>query len=704
MSVPAARMPVAEREPVLAEPYRSILQEWQDRRENALHDRRKHEPAWHIARSFLAGRQWVGWNPRTRRVVTEANPANRERHTVNLITSYHQTVLGKLYVEDLRPDLLFSREDIESQGVTEHTQLIAKYAWDVEVEGDRRMFRVLHNMLTYGTGAARCLFDPTQGPVIAEVPIVDGEPVMDPSIARDFVAQAQLEGRTVQIEPVREGRIVWEPLDPFSLLVPPGVEDEHDFPYLMIERAMWTKAVQSRYPTAPEDLKAQELEVLETRPRELPAHDNASPESTSKLRDHVLVTTGYEMPTAEYPEGRTITWTGSTILEMRERLPYKLRGKAHHGIVFFHYHRVNGRFWSQGVIEPLIGPQRQINRAASQRIELKDRNLGRVYADKGTFTPMNTPRGKVMEVIEIPMHARVPTEVAGGGIGPWIQAEQEIHIADMDRVAGLHDVTMGKSPSGVTAYAAMALLAEQDERRVGPVLKEIRYSLGDLMLLTLDLVKVYWPEGKHGAVAGPDGRVETFMYRSSLLPSEFYFDVSKGTPLPQSPAMESQKIFDLFNAAIAAGTPLPPEWLKDSLDQGRPLPFPKREEQVQQKNAEYENYLIEKGVPVMPNYYDDDYVHIMAHRHAQVARAGTPGMEQLAQALEMHIVMHMEQIKLKNPGTTGANTNLPQLQGGHGVEGQSGAVNLQGLAQNLNAPPPSSSGGAARESDSRRSS
>lgn len=699
----SVRTPPAEYEAPLEEPFKSLLVEWRERRKNALSDRRKYEPAWHMARAFLAGRQWIGWNNRTRRVVSLPNPDDRERHTINLITQYHQTVLGKLYVEDLRPDLLFTREDIEAQGISEHTQVVAKYAWETEVEADRRVFRCLHKMLTYGTSAMRCLFDPSQGAIIDEVPVVDGQPIYDKNMAMQIVAEAQQAGRQVAIEPVREGRIIWEPLGPFSLLPPPGIEEHDDFPWIMIDRALDVKYVQMRFPTAPQDLKAMELEVVDSMPREVPSFSGEDAPSASKVKGHVIVTTGYEMPTADFPEGRYLTWTGNHILEYREKLPYKLRGKPHHGITFYHYHNLDGRFWSQGVVEPLIGPQRQINRAASQRIELKDRNLGRVYARKGTFNLSNMPKGKIMELIEIPLGFDYPQEVAGGGIGPWVEQEHMISMDDMDRVAGLREVSLGNAPAGVSAFSAMALLAEQDERRVGPVLKGVRHGIADALLLTLELVRHYWPEGKHLAVAGPEGRIQAFQYSQAQLPSEFYFDVSKSAPLPTSPAIESQKIFDLYHAAIAAGAPLPPEWLKDSLDQGRALPFPKREEQVQQQNAQFENYLIEKGAPVMPKYFDDDFIHIQVHRHAQVQQASTPGTEQFAQALEMHIMMHMEQVKLKKP-MSGQGTALPAMQGGHGIEAQSGGVSLQGLAQNVNGPPPASSGGAARESDSRRSS
>jgi hypothetical protein len=310
---------------------------------------------------------------------------------------------------------------------------------------------------------------------------------------------------------------------------------------------------------------------------------------------------------------------------------------------------------------------------------MKDRNLGRVYARKGTITAANRPVGKIMELIEIPLHADFPQETTGTPLGPWVENEARMNDEDMDRISGLREVSLGQAPAGVSAYSAMALLAEQDERRVGPVLKELRRGLGDALLLSLDLVKRYWMEDRQIAISGPDGLVEVHNFTHSGLPVDFYIDIAKGSPLPTSPAVESQKIFDLFNAATAAGQPLPVDWLKDSLDAGKALPIPKREQAVQAGKAEQENLMMSQGVQIQPAYYDDDYVHIQIHRQAQIEASQVPGMEQNVMIVEQHIQMHAQNAAMKKPTSADA---VPQMQGDHGVEAQNGAhANMQGAAQ-----------------------
>lgn len=666
-------------------PGAQLLSVWEKRREQALHERRRYEPTWAICESFLAGRQWVDWSTapgsRTGRVISSPNPQGRERHTVNVITNYVQTLLGKLFVEDLRPTVIFTRDDNEAESVASHTRAMARYLWDVELSADTQLHNVLLAMLTYGTAGMRCYFDTTKGEEIGEFPVgPDGQPIMDLAQARAYVLQAQAAGQQVQFIPVREGKVTWETLHPRHILAPPGVVSEDQFPWLMIEKAVPVEWAKAKYPRATGEFREEQLVSYGALGMGYDASDpNAAPSDPGKLKEHVLITTGYELPTLQYPNGRQVTFAPKQkiICDVIEALPYKLHGEPHHGVTFFHYHQLPHRWWSKGVVEDLIGPQRQKNRARSQMIEMKDRNLGRVYAKKGTITAANKPVGKIMELIEVPLHAEFPVETPGTPVGPWIENEAAINDGDMQLVAGLRDPSFGQAPNGVVAYSALALMVEQDDRRTGPTLKRVRIGVGDAMVLSLELARRYWQDNKELAIAGPEGEMELVLYKRTQLPIEFYVDVSRHAPLPTSPAVESQKIFDIFNAATSAGQPLPIEWLKSSLDAGRALPIPKQMDEVQMGKAETENILLSQGQPVFPSYYDDDYLHILVHRNMQAEIMAQPQMQQL---FEMHIQMHAEQAALKRP--TQAGSSVPSAQGGHGIEAQNGNVtSQQGLAQ-----------------------
>jgi hypothetical protein len=637
------------------------VSKWQERREQARRDRARYEPIWHMCHHYLAGRQWIGWAERERRIISlhdHPDWRHRERHTVNVLTSHVWNTLARVISDDLRPDITFRRDDIESERFAEQARRAWQYSWQEEVGADDALLITLLKEFTYGTAATRCYFDPTEGAELGELPLDDdGRPITNPQEAMAYVAQAQMEGRRVRFDRVKEGRSIWEPLSPFNIFPPPGVERECDFPWLIIERPFSIEAVQRMFTSKAKNLVAQDLTSTDmAASREPGVSDDPFGSSSGKLEDHVLLSTGYEYPCPEYPNGQTTTWCKDTLLARDDKLPYMIDGVPTDGISFFHYHRIPGRFWAQGIVEPGMGIQRQINRARSQQIEMKDRNMGRVYAHVGTVTEANKPVGKINELIEVQLGHQFPVETQGIPPGPWIQAEAEIGQMDLNRVLGVSDVSRGLAPQGVSAYSALALLSEQSERTIEPIIKMTRKSIIKLAKATLHNIRLYWPSSKQIAIAGDDGLYDAFIFESAQLPESVFIIWPEGPPRPRSQAAEIQKIFDLYDRSVAGGRPLPIGWLKDSLEAVKAQEIPEIPGQAQQHKAELENMLLARGQMIAPAQYDDDVMHIEIHRAAQTAHDLLPGAEQVRMIFDQHIQQHVyaQQMKMMMALQSGA--------------------------------------------------
>ena len=673
---------------------------WNQRRDAAKSDRRAYEPTWHLCRHFIANRQWVGWqgNPTGGgRIMAIPNPGDRERHTANVLTQYLSTVVGKITAEDFMPSLHFRREDVETQDFVNQARKALKWAWDEELAADRQVERAVLKMATYGTSALRAYFDNSVGPVLGDVPIgPDGNAIYQMEEARAFVASEAEAGRTAKMKTVRQGRIVWEPLGPFNLLPPPGVEFTENFPWLIVERPHPIEWIKHTYGV---DVPEQPLTSVDTN-TDVGSTDPTQPApARSKLAGHAIVSVGYEMPNTKYPDGCQFVWSGQTKLAEIHSLPYTLNGSPHHGIVFLHYHAIPERFWAMGMVEPGIGPQRQRNKARSQMIEMKDRNLGRVYAHKGTLSAATRPTGKIMEVIEVPLGHQFPVETNGVPPGAWIENEARMNDEDLDRVMGLRETSLGQAPGGVSAYSAMALLVEQDDKRLGTITAGVRFSVRDLVKMTLQDVRRYWPEQKQIDLAGPSGVIDNMIFTAAKLPEMIYVEIPKGTSAPRSPAAQVQLVFDLFNAATSSGTPLPVEWLYESIMQGQPMPIPQGQGQTQRRQAELENDLMMRGVPQETNYWDDDAAHIPIHRQQQTM-AVQAGDMQTAQVFEQHCQAHEQSSQQKQMGMAQPPTGNPltqQLGGGTGAPGQPtpdiANPNMQGSKGQMGGRPPQGASG-----------
>jgi hypothetical protein len=638
------------------------LDEWNERRSNGLRDRKRHEPAWHLCQSFLANKQWVGWSTRDKRVVSLLNSPDeemREHHTENIITQYAWAIAGKLYADDYRPDVLFRNEDVESQKFAKQGQRGMEYAWDEELDADRRLFEIILKVVALGTAAGRVLYNKYEGQVIGDFPIVEGKVVTDVERARQVVAEAHANGQYLETETIREGMLALEPLSPFHMVTPPAIEQMRDFPWLIIDRPVPVDTIERVF-----NVKVPEMDLAAVDQLGLREFDDQmlNVSAPARLKGHVLLSTGYEMPSSKHTEGRTVLWAGDKPLIEYDKLPCSVNGRPHVGVVPFHFHRVPGRFWSLGVVEPLIGVQRQRNRARSQQIEMKDRmGLGRIFAWEDAITEINRPKGRIGEVINVqrglPIGQAIQ-ESPGVAPGGWLAAEVDMLDRAADKVAGVGDVSLGNSPNSAAAYATLALLAEQDDRRLGPIMGEFRSGVREIVHITLDHMRRYWGPRKTIVIAGENNTLDAFVFNAAKLPSWVYVKVGKGAPKPESPAAEVQKVFDIFDRSVSSGQPLPLEWLVDSLTAGKALPLPTSIASLQRDKAQYENLMILHGLVPSIAPYDNDDLHIQEHQQLVLGHdeAGDPSVVARAQ---QHIQAH-EQNKVAK--VTQA-TTAPNMQG-----------------------------------------
>lgn len=652
------------------------LQPWIDRKTRAEKGRRPYEMGWQLCHAFLQGRQWIGviGDGSSRRLIDLPNPDDRERFTANMVTPYVWTMQGKVVLDDVKPDITFRRDDVESEAASRQHRRAFEYCWEEEAEGDAVYMDTSLKRFTYGIGALFVEPDPRYGKIIGEYPVgPDGVPITDLDKAYQYLSDLGEQG-PAEFETFHEGRIRLRSLGPTNLYPPPGLEHERDFPWMIVGWPTPTSWLKDAYG---KDIPEEAIKSFDTiGMRDLVT--GAPGGQQAQVKEHAMMFRGYKLPDDEHPEGESMVWAGNTVLEHEDTLPHTVNGCGKIGLGFIKYHVIPGRFWPIGVVEPLIGPQRQLNRARSQSIEMTDRaGLGRVYAHKNVITEVNRPKGGVFELVEIQPGQEFPKETQGAGPGPWLPQEAQVNRDDMDRIAGVREVSLGNAPAGVSAYSAFALLAEQDDRRVGPVIKQDRLVLGEMAKVMCAAIKKYWPYEKQVALAGENGLMDVYLYKATTMPDTVYQRVGLGAPMPKSQAAMAQLIFDLYDRSISGGQPLPWDWLYDSLMGNKPQPRPKQNDMLAQDKARYENTLLIRGMMVEPAEYDNDELHVMMHRQAQEQLALVPGMEEGFQMLEQHIQMHLQNAQQKATlatAATGAQVATGGTNpGGFGAAGAAGA-------------------------------
>jgi hypothetical protein len=621
----------------------------------------------------------------------------RSIQEADVLTQYLWTAIGKMAADDFRPELLTEHDDQEGDLYAKQANKEYDFAWGEEIKGDRRCLEILHGISIYPVVPVRCRYDRGRGPFLGDVPHVGaepythqppgaepteqnpnpeppppttyapGKPILDPAAARAYVADKTQYGEPVDLRPLREGAINWEVGSFWNTLPPPGVLVAEDFPYDLLVRAVHVDTLKGAYPQMAGQITAMALDQMGV----LGQGDQTNSGqrgSAAKLTEHALVYTGYLRPTVDHPRGQTIVWTGQTVLQLDESLPYtKAPWGPRAGITYFRYWPVKGRFLGRPLIEPMIGPQRVRNKRLSQADETIDRGQPFGVVTEGDIPDKD---GSPLEWVELKMGASSPVLNQGIGPGPWMRDSILQCDEDLQKVSGLNDVSVGASAPAGTPYASLAQQNENDQTKLGPIVQEFKLGVAEL---TRDSVEAMdqWPDGKSLLIAGEDDRLEIIVHKKPSAPAGYMVRPAKGGGLPRSQGAELQKINDLWTAAETSGAVAQDavawlDWFKNSLDAGQAQDFPEMNAKSQQQHkAALENVIMTRilqVVPVAP--YDDAQIHIPVHDQqqatlAQAAMLGDRGAAAASQVIEQHKQMHLQMAQENQPPGTGLVPTAP---------------------------------------------
>jgi len=614
-------------------------------------DRKRFEPVWHSNIAFAAGKFWLKWNVSQRALVFPSELQGKELYSTDVITEYRTTALGELGSDDDRPQLLLRRDDQPSEDFQDLLNQAVAWGWDYEWRGDDVLEEVRRLCLDLGTAGVRCRFDSTVGKIIADnVPHIGGVPIRDEQQAIEALAN----GPNVQIEmrPIRQGRIVWEALSSFNLIVPPGVPNERDFPWECVIRPSLLSSVQEEYGEIASDLKEDSDIVsilgLDSQSEAGTLDGSRSQGKQGNLKGHVWLFTYFERPSPKFPEGRTVVFGGNRMKPLRvtNRLPYKDAAENYcSGITYFHWWRVTGRFWSRSLVEAMKDPQRIVNKRRTQINEIIDRGLPAVFVERNSRAKER--KGLAVELIELEPNERAPIETKGISPGEWMYHDIQEMRVDLEHATGIRGPRLGENPVNVTTYSQLALLNENDQLKRSGILREHKSAIGKLVEASVYDMRTYWGPERMLTLVSDEDQAEAFSFNATSIPSFFIVKIAKGATQPRSQGAELKKIEDIWAGALNTSAFMSNphdwvEWLKESLEQGQALDLPEGGTDSHADKAEIENSVIAAGQEPPVQYYDPSDIHILIHRQAQID-AELSGDVEMWVRFETHIQAHVLQ-------------------------------------------------------------
>jgi hypothetical protein len=314
-------------------------------------------------------------------------------------------------------------------------------------------------------------------------------------------------------------------------------------------------------------------------------------------------------PSTEFPSGKHVVYAGDEVLQEADNdygwLPY----------VMFRGTPVPGRFWPTCFSEQAISPQTELNKTLSQIAENGQRVGNPPLAEsRQANVEWNGLPGERIKFDDtmansLPQFLQVP-EMPG-----YIQNRIPQLIESLQEQAGQHEVSHGNVPTGVTAAAAINLLQEADDTRLGPDILDMEKSLGDAGKRILQLVGKHYTDTRVVKIAGEDGAWDIFDFKGAALKGNTDVQVQAGSGMPRSKAAKQAAMQEVLNLALQYGVELDQRSLRkffvDYEAGGLERLFGDIDADERQVQREHRRLAL--GQAFAPNDFDNHAFHVDAH-------------------------------------------------------------------------------------------
>lgn len=384
---------------------------------------------------------------------------------------------------------------------------------------------------------------------------------------------------------------------------------------------------------------------------------------------------------AMFPEGAVFTVIGDELAQGMFGWPYE-----HKQYPFVKIdHIPGGKFYSDSSIVDLIPLQREYNRTRGQIIEAKNRMAKpQLAAEKGSIDPSKITSEPGQVILYTPGF-NAPQPIPLQTLPGYVLQELDRILLDWSDIAGIHEVSQGQVPPGVTAATAISYLQEQDETKLSHTVESIESGIEKVAQMTLSYVGQYWDASRTVKVTGLDGTFDAMAFRGSDLRGNTDIKIEAGSALPTSRAAKQALIMDFMKMGF-----IQPDEGMEVLELGGINKIYDRL-QIDKKQAQRENLkmakvsldlldmhlqeevtrlqeqeaesisddgipLDENGVPIPPdlivpvNTYDNHAVHIMIHNDFRKSQSFENQPQHVKELFEQHVNQHIASLEMMQMG------------------------------------------------------
>lgn len=626
---------------------RALIKDLEELFEQAKRDRQQYEGQWLVNLAFFLGQQWVVFDSITRRLRTIRSTDRKQvRMVVNLVRQQVLTKYAKLTQTRPESHAQPASDDVDDRRQAEVCDAILEFLRSVDGSEGAENRALLWAIIT-GTGIFKTCWNKDAGTVLTypETMLAVSQDPLTQEEVREEIPHPKA-GQPVTDkngDPVHLGDIEVTEVSPFEFYPDPFGVTMDKKSWYFVQSLRSPEYVLERYGVEVQSKDVSGETFIDSQLMAIAGSGMMQP------KRGVLVKEFGQRPSKKYPEGRYVVYVDDRVLHQGPN-PYSKAPIPYSAFVDV---PVPGRFWGASIIEDMIDPQRNLNKARSQGIEIRNALKPKYFAVRNALRPGQQITNAPDEIVEYEAQPGVPDggrpHLSQGATIPdsmWKDAERSTD--EIREVSGVHEVSNAGTPGGVTAARAIGFLQEQDDLRLGPTAKDYERAIGERDEFKLRLAKQFYEEPRTARIVGPNNAVKVVEFYKEDIPDDVDVRVVAGSSLPKSRVARQNLLTSLFKLGVFKDDPQEFVRLMELGDiEGL---YKQTREDISQ--AERENERMKVGTEQHAHRLDNHKVHLATHNSLrkteefELLAAKDPGV---GEVFDLHVSEHEQLAALAMP-------------------------------------------------------
>lgn len=264
-----------------------------------------------------------------------------------------------------------------------------------------------------------------------------------------------------------------------------------------------------------------------------------------------------------FPRGKLITILVNKKLKLQAiENPYKHGQKP---FVRFVDTILPRKFWGDSEVRPLMSIQKVINKVLANIVDYMNYASNPIWIvskNSGIDTDRITNSyGLVLKTLDVNSVKRdIPPPIPS-----YVMDLYNMMVKASEAISGVHDVTQGRKPPGVTAAAAIETLQEASQTRIRLQERNLQGSLSQLGRIVISLMMQYYDKPRVARITGSSQWPEYFDFYVEELPEDkvrynkrgYTFNKDSKKYVAEPNYTQGQPSKGIFDVKVLSGTSLP---------------------------------------------------------------------------------------------------------------------------------------------------